>query len=309
MGLAQPRADSLLPTQHMVNQRNVILAPSGAGKSWMASHYPGIFVDGDRIIASTIGWPKQHRWWETLSPEAVEQVHLQNEAVLTDYASKHPERFILFNGRWSDPELIHSIWMPESELHASRLRSRSISDPLRSQPQTIPEMQANRASLFRYAEEHDIPVTGGSMPDIGNDNPNPEPFRSNGDLRPRFILVDVRRTDGPIVPISYLLKLGKSEGGGWEFLCFGHPAKAQRLRDVHNYVTLNYTNYQAKPALLTISANTTLKSKRDAHGDVHLVHFRPTFAAYEAVKGPGIYSHHVISIPFRDETDPTTTSS
>lgn len=121
---------------------NIILAPSGAGKSYFALKHPLIALDGDSIIKQTIGWPKG-RWWETLAADEVALVHERNEATITEYANMHPRLLVLFNGRWNNPASIYAIVLPVETRHALNLAERARRGVV-NQPSTWKEAEGAR---------------------------------------------------------------------------------------------------------------------------------------------------------------------
>jgi hypothetical protein len=79
----------------------LILAPAGAGKSTFAALHTPEVVDGDMIVAKTVGWPVGE-WWKDKAK--AREVHLANEAAIRAYSELHDQPIIVFNGEWDATE-------------------------------------------------------------------------------------------------------------------------------------------------------------------------------------------------------------
>lgn len=79
---------------HGRHHGGIILAPSASGKSYWAGL--GRWIDGDLIIANTIGWPRTLDWW--MQPNA-SSVHNRNATILSAFANEG--NLIAFNGGWT----------------------------------------------------------------------------------------------------------------------------------------------------------------------------------------------------------------
>lgn len=96
----------------------IILAPSGCGKT-RAVETLGYAVDGDVVIATSIGWPQEHKWWK--GPQAP-AVHIALEAALREYYEREssrkregvhlPKPVIVFNGYIELRESDYAVTVP-----------------------------------------------------------------------------------------------------------------------------------------------------------------------------------------------------
>lgn len=141
----------------------LVLAPSCAGKSTIVKKagYPDTVVDGDYVIANSVGWPTEHRWWEVLNPEQKQAVHRNNMRVLDQWMSVKPV-MVLFNG---DPGRLRSfkhkvvVWMPnESELIRNVEARARAQGPNSPQPSTLPEIMRNVDALKTIARDNALRV-------------------------------------------------------------------------------------------------------------------------------------------------------
>jgi hypothetical protein len=132
---------------------NIIIAPTSAGKTYLADSDPR-FVDGDKIIASTIGWPAEHRWWEVLSPAEIVEVHRRNAEVIKNWASKHPDSYVMIN---EDPVNFDDFHFVIPDLHVLCEHAEKKKEYLKrgpggtSQPTEPIELKRNRDTFINYA--------------------------------------------------------------------------------------------------------------------------------------------------------------
>lgn len=135
---------------------NIVLAPSGAGKTFFSIRYPGIAVDGDLVVKQAHGWP-EGRWWETMSVEERLEIHARNEDALTDFAHEHPDFLILFNGRWSNPGIVYAVVIPDEDQHRANVEAKAARG-VTTQPNKWSEVTGNRDRLARFASTQAIPI-------------------------------------------------------------------------------------------------------------------------------------------------------
>jgi len=84
--------------------KKLIFAPPGAGKSYFISLNPNLpLIDGDDLIAETIGWPPG-KWWKTMTSE---QKDLFAEEV--DRVLLKAEGIILFAPDWKRTKIIPDL--------------------------------------------------------------------------------------------------------------------------------------------------------------------------------------------------------
>jgi hypothetical protein len=134
----------------------LIVAPSSAGKSWMAQMMgdPRL-VDGDVMIRDTVGW-LPGRWWDHPATR-LEQQH-RNKSALIRYLDEHPSAVVLFNGNidmWYD--LVTCVYLPPEFTHRENAVRRREEDPT-VQPSDWDELTSNTDRLKRAADKYDIPI-------------------------------------------------------------------------------------------------------------------------------------------------------
>lgn len=124
---------------------NLILAPGGTGKSRFIVDHPELnCADGDSVIATYIGWPKEPDWWR--NAKIMETVARNNERCIRDYARTHPDTAIFFNGQWTREEgdNIVGVVIDEAKLRVQLLHRSKITK--RVMP-TADEISSNMAHV------------------------------------------------------------------------------------------------------------------------------------------------------------------
>jgi len=148
------------------NAMIIVLAPSGSGKSYAAEKFPNSFIDGDVIVASTVGWPPG-KWWEL--PNALE-TKIKTWSALYKWTTQFKEdpRTVLFNVDPSvvDPSVVSGIWIPNEHIALRNLRYRWEKYNSSKNPQPT-DLETFRRSARRYrswSAEWGIPIYGGETP-------------------------------------------------------------------------------------------------------------------------------------------------
>lgn len=70
----------------------ILMAPAGSGKSHLAKMHPDSFIDGDEVIANSVGWPPIDDWYKQ---DWAVYVHAANYFLL---AGRSERRITLFVG-------------------------------------------------------------------------------------------------------------------------------------------------------------------------------------------------------------------
>lgn len=125
----------------------VILAPAAAGKStWLRTHRPTFAVDGDAVIARSIGWPTGPRWWEASDADAVQA---RNWAAIIGHA-EGTGQIILFNGVPHRGENQHLVLV---SLPAAQVRERLTAARDTKRPVLSSEYEQNLKMLEGHVPE------------------------------------------------------------------------------------------------------------------------------------------------------------
>lgn len=128
-----------------MTRTNIILAPSGAGKSFAVSRYPNFFADGDDAVAAGPGWPSTPYWWDDPHREKFDTPIAK--AVL-DAAAGDP-RVVLFNGVLPLSS-VGAVWLPTAGAHQRNLQMRR-DRGVTSQPNTWMQVVGNREYVLSLA--------------------------------------------------------------------------------------------------------------------------------------------------------------
>jgi len=133
------------------NPKRVILAPSGSGKTFWSNGRKDV-VDGDDVIAETIGWPTTPQWWT--GPDA-DAVHERNRAALRAWVSDNPDHVVVFNGELP-PDMVGAVVIPTESAHRFNMMRRRANPT--GQPDQWDELRANAMAVERFAVENGIPI-------------------------------------------------------------------------------------------------------------------------------------------------------
>lgn len=137
--------------------RDLIMAPSGAGKSWLVKHSNGQLVDGDHVIRDTIGWPGSGKWW--LDPALKAKTDAANYKVVREWLQSPGDEVMLFNTSYGPTlNMALLVWLPPIEQTIARAIARASPN----QPNSAEEVENNYRKLRSAANILHIPIVTGS---------------------------------------------------------------------------------------------------------------------------------------------------
>jgi hypothetical protein len=149
----------------------LILAPSAAGKStYIQTLGRGLnIIDGDDVINDTIGWPKEERWWEVLSPQAKKVFRQKVYVELERYLLANPTAIVLFNDssdEYKDADFVKGVVIPDIQSHRMYAQRRVAKEialagpdaPMPQGPSDMEQLISNRLDLEEYAITNDVPM-------------------------------------------------------------------------------------------------------------------------------------------------------
>jgi hypothetical protein len=128
----------------------LILAASGSGKTYHEKRNRDI-VDGDKIIARTIGWPKEKEFWK--GPRNKE-IQARNQIQVLKYAFSHRDMIVVFNGEIEPRYIDAVVEIPEEDhIHHLNLRAQEQEDSThKGQPVDWESVERNRKNLKSVAD-------------------------------------------------------------------------------------------------------------------------------------------------------------
>jgi len=132
----------------------IILAPSGSGKTYFEKKNRDV-IDGDDIIARTVGWPTEREWWKGPNNSTIQA---RNEDEILKYSARHRDMIIVFNGQFSDYGAIDAFVIIDEARHFLNIEDRIRKDPDTSQPADFDTVRKNRDEHASLAKQHKIPV-------------------------------------------------------------------------------------------------------------------------------------------------------
>lgn len=141
---------------------DLVLAPAGIGKSALAESDPSTFVDGDQVIADSIGWPENPTWWKLPNARSVHEANqmiIETEAAITT-------RTVLFNGDFPSRlsgEISVCVWIadPKQLVAGANTPERMDAGRARMEHQDV---QENVDMLLGIADRYGLPVYTGLLP-------------------------------------------------------------------------------------------------------------------------------------------------
>lgn len=135
----------------------IILAPSASGKSFYVRNTSDTFddfIDGDGVISTLLGWPKDPFWYLEEGADVIREKHNQ---ILAKWIKDNPTHIVFFNGdlRSIVEHVGACVLIPEAT-HKEYIKARKEGRDNPFVNET--NIMANRVNIREFANQNKIPI-------------------------------------------------------------------------------------------------------------------------------------------------------